>query len=271
MPATPVPFTEDVKRTLVHLVNTIIAYEADRFSLSLLHKAGIGIPFSLLSAAHSFYRVWRREENIGTVLIAGMPFFAQAILPHSENLRLLANFIKNHIEHQFGNDPLCFAAADGECAASPYLGLGILALMGEYYLRHHPVPTPTRAGLKLPVALARLFSHICRYWPLLCAASTTNGAAPADESGRMALSASEKREQREGRVLARLWASGSQRRQAGRERIAQSYYGIETPALTADTAGAMRKNSLPTPARPGEPPPRPVLHYPRSLRPWVAH
>ncbi|WP_213990898.1 DUF6543 domain-containing protein [Sodalis sp. dw_96] len=243
-----VPLTEDVKRTLVHLINIVTSYEADRFSISLLYKAGLGIPFSLLTAAHSFYRSWSRGENIGAVLMAGFPLYAQALLPHSGQLLLLANYIKNQIEDWVGADSLPFPAGYGEPSENVYLGLGILALLGEYYLAGHTVPPPKRAGLKLPVTLAQLFSRICRYWHILCAASAADDAPSTDTFGRMALNAAEKREQREGRTLARFWAGDIYHRQIGMERLAQSYYGIEKPVLPAKKASSIKDRGRHPPA-----------------------
>ncbi|QWA11790.1 hypothetical protein GTU79_03035 [Sodalis ligni] len=45
LPTENVPFTEDLKRTLFHLIKIVTSYEADRLSLSLLYKTGLGIPF----------------------------------------------------------------------------------------------------------------------------------------------------------------------------------------------------------------------------------
>ncbi|WP_413726488.1 dermonecrotic toxin domain-containing protein [Sodalis sp. RH16] len=237
LPTENVPFTEDLKRTLFHLIKIVTSCEADRLSLSLLYKTGLGIPFSLLAAAHSFYRLWRREENIGSVLIEGFPFFALTILPQSEKLMLLANFIKNHIEDRVGLDNLPFLAGFNTPTEGDYLVLGVLALLGEYYLAGHSVPAPRRAGLKLPVALAQLFTRICRYWHLLCATATESPTPAADPFGRIILNPAEKREQREGRRLARLWACDSRRRQIQRERIAEAYYGIKKPHVPATATG----------------------------------
>ncbi len=243
IPEPTVPLTEDLKHSLFHLIKILTSYEADRFSLSMLYKAGLGIPLSVLTAAHSFYRAWARGENIGTVLIAEFPFFVQTILPHSGKLMLLAKYIRNYIEDQLGIDGLSFTAGYDNRAESAYLGLGILALMGKFYLAGHTVPEPERAGFNIPLVLARLFTRICQYWNILCASTVTDDTPPADEFGRIVLSQGEKRAQTQGRKLARLWAKDIRRPQIQVERIAESFYAIGKPAWAAKTAGLAKNHN----------------------------
>lgn len=228
---------EDLKIALTSLVKIAVSHEAGRFCM----KIGLGIPQAVFNTAWCLYNSITNRQSISTVLEAGLPWCINAILSHSHFLVSVSVYLKDYIEEQFG--PSLTGAldigTDNILTDNSYLFFGALALAGKYYCDGWNEQQPQRRYLTLPIALARLFNKACQCWHVLCAASGGDKRPPADDTGRMLLSLTEKTQQAAGRNLSRQWARQTNGSQLMAERAAEHFYGI-----SAVTGSAMSRTRI---------------------------
>ncbi|WP_413736839.1 dermonecrotic toxin domain-containing protein [Sodalis sp. RH21] len=270
----PISLSEDIQRSLFHLLKIAVGYEANRFCNEMLYKTGLTIPLCVLNTSAALYRAITLGNGVGSVLAAGLPLFIHDILPYTDRLQGLANQIKDYFEQHLSVALMNTLTNNQIEHGQGYLWLGILALVSKYFCDSRPHPLPERGYLSLPPILAGLFTRACLYWQLLCNAAG-NMPQPVDGHGRLKLDLLEKNRQLQGRYLARNWAKRSRHNQSWVERAAERYYGIGQitgrGGVSGGNGGLIRP--LYAPAAQHGPgyctPPGEVVPIPASRRRWL--
>lgn len=164
---TRIPLTEDCRRGLQRLVQSLADYSEQKILSFCLARLLPGTPGYLIMAANSLYEaiIHRRQADIATLHTLGLVSWAlpEAVSPVFSLAAFMRETIRGWVDETFLGT---FLESEEHCSLSrQFIALAVTFIVASRWMKNEGAPQ--RGVLKLPACIANMFMRASDYWNLL--------------------------------------------------------------------------------------------------------